>query len=204
MSNNKNPLLWLADVPGGSSGKESACQAGNARDAGSITGSGRSPEGRHGYPLQYSCLENPMDREAWWVTIHRVAKSRTRHKTEHTHRPRLKFSRLILYCEVNKLLFLIFTLINQDTMSNFVIFPLFPMVKFLGLSLPWFKGCQFLKFWYKFKLFSREMQIKTTMRYHLTLVRIAAIKKSTNNKYPERVWRKGNPLTLLHCWWNAN
>ena len=43
----------------------------------------------------------------------------------------------------------------------------------------------------------REMQLKTTMRYHLTLLRIAIIKKFTNNKRWERVWRKGNPLTLL-------
>ena len=87
-----------------------------------------------------------MDRETWRVTVQRVAKSWTRPKTEHAHTSRLKFSRLILYCEVNKLLFLIFTLINQDVMSIFVVFPLFPMVKFLGLSLPSFKGCQFLKF----------------------------------------------------------
>ena len=46
-------------------------------DAGSIPGSGRSPGEGHGNPLQYSCLENPMDREAWWATVHRVAKSRT-------------------------------------------------------------------------------------------------------------------------------
>ena len=75
-----------------------------------------------------------------------LQKSWTKHKTEHAHTPRLKFSRLILYCEVNKLLFLIFTLINQDMMSLFVVFPLFPMVKLLGLSLPLCKGCQFLKF----------------------------------------------------------
>ena len=46
----------------------------NARDAGDL---GRSPGGRNGNPLQYSCLENPMDREAWWVTVHRVSKSWT-------------------------------------------------------------------------------------------------------------------------------
>ena len=43
----------------------------------SILGSGRSPGGEHGNPLQYSCLENPMDKGAWWATPHRVAKSQT-------------------------------------------------------------------------------------------------------------------------------
>ena len=46
-------------------------------------------------------------------------------------------------------------------------------------------------------LIIREMQIKTTVRYHLMMVRMAAIKKSINNKCLERVWEKGNPLTLL-------
>ena len=50
----------------------------NAGDAGSIPGSGRSPGGEHGNPLQYSCLKNPMDRGAWWATPHRVTKSWTR------------------------------------------------------------------------------------------------------------------------------
>ena len=47
------------------------------RDAGSIPGLGRSPGGGHGNPLQYSFLENPMNRGAWWTTVHRVAKSWT-------------------------------------------------------------------------------------------------------------------------------
>ena len=47
------------------------------RDAGSIPGLGRSPGGENGNPLQYSCLGNPMDREAWQATVHRVAKSQT-------------------------------------------------------------------------------------------------------------------------------
>ena len=51
--------------------------AGDSGDLGSIPGSGRSPGGGHGNPLQYSCLENSMDREAWRATIHGVAKSQT-------------------------------------------------------------------------------------------------------------------------------
>ena len=50
------------------------------RDLGSVPGLERSPGGGHGNPLQYSCLENPMDRGAWWAAVHRVAKSWTRLK----------------------------------------------------------------------------------------------------------------------------
>ena len=50
------------------------------RDMGLIPGSGRSPGEGNGNPLQYSCLENPMDRGSWWATVHRVAKSQTRLK----------------------------------------------------------------------------------------------------------------------------
>ena len=57
--------------PGGSVGKEIAYSAGDARDMGSIPGMGSSPGGGHGNPLQYSCLENPMDRGAWRATVHR-------------------------------------------------------------------------------------------------------------------------------------
>ena len=55
--------------PCGSDGKESACNAG---DLGLIPGSGRPSGGGNGNPLQFSCLENPMDREAWWVTVHGI------------------------------------------------------------------------------------------------------------------------------------
>ena len=51
--------------------------SGDIRDDGSIAGSGRCPGEGHGNPLQYSCLENPVDRGAWWATVHRVAKSQT-------------------------------------------------------------------------------------------------------------------------------
>ena len=59
------------------SGKEDTCNAGAAGDVGLIAGSGRPPGGGHGNPLQYSCLENPMDRGAWRATIHRVANDQT-------------------------------------------------------------------------------------------------------------------------------
>ena len=59
---------------GGTGGKESTLNAG---DLGLIPGSGRSPGEGSGNPLQYSCLENPMNRGAWWATVHGVAKSRT-------------------------------------------------------------------------------------------------------------------------------
>jgi len=60
--------------PGSSDGKVSACIEG---DLDSIPGSGRSPGEGTGNPLQYSCLENPMDGGAWWATVNRVAKSWT-------------------------------------------------------------------------------------------------------------------------------
>ena len=58
-------------------GKNPPADAGDRRDMGSIPGSGRSPGGGHRNPLQYSCLENPMDRGAWWGTVHRVTESWT-------------------------------------------------------------------------------------------------------------------------------
>ena len=57
--------------------KNLSANVGDVRGAGSIPGLRRSPGGGHGNPLQYSCLENPMDRGAWQATVHRVAKSRT-------------------------------------------------------------------------------------------------------------------------------
>ena len=54
--------------------------AGDVRDVSSILGSGRCPEEGHGNPLQYSFLENPMEKGAWWATIHSIAKSQTKLK----------------------------------------------------------------------------------------------------------------------------
>ena len=66
--------------PGGASGKGSICQCRRHKRH----RSGRPPGGGHGHPLQYSCLENPMDRGAWWATIHGVTKSGTRLSTHCT------------------------------------------------------------------------------------------------------------------------
>ena len=75
--NNITPFIRVHEYqgfPGGSDGKESAYNAG---DLGSVPGSGRSPGERNGYPLQCSCLNNPMDRGAWWAEVHGVTKSWT-------------------------------------------------------------------------------------------------------------------------------
>ena len=69
-----NYYLLCFGFPGGSDGKESICNVG---DLGLIPGSGRSPGEGNGNPLQYSCLENPMDGGAWQATVHGVAKSQT-------------------------------------------------------------------------------------------------------------------------------
>ena len=70
-------LQLIHGLPCWLSSKESACNAGDAGDAGSIPGSGRSPGGGHGNPLQYSCLKNPIDRRAWRATVHRASETWT-------------------------------------------------------------------------------------------------------------------------------
>ena len=70
--------LLTIDFLGRASGEEPACQCRKCKTRGSIPRSGRSPGGGHGHPLQYSCLENPVDRGAWQATVHRVTKSWTR------------------------------------------------------------------------------------------------------------------------------
>ena len=68
----KNAILYKKELPRWLRGKESACNAG---DTGMIPGSGRSPGEGNGNPLQYSCLETPMERRAWQAAVHGVAKS---------------------------------------------------------------------------------------------------------------------------------
>ena len=78
--NTKNKLGF----PGGTNGNLPA-NAGNVRDMGQIPGLGRSPGGGHSNPLQYSCLEKPVDKEAWWATADMVAKNQTRLKQLSMH-----------------------------------------------------------------------------------------------------------------------
>ena len=76
-------LAWLRGnkeargFPSGASRKDSAASTGDIRDIGLIPGLGRSLGGGHDNPLQYSCLENPMDRGIWQAMVHRVTKSQT-------------------------------------------------------------------------------------------------------------------------------
>ena len=80
-----NPLgtsLMVQCFPGSSDSKESS---GNGRDQSSIPGSGRSSGKGTGYPFQYFCLENSMDRGAWWAIVHGVAKSQTQLSDYHFH-----------------------------------------------------------------------------------------------------------------------
>ena len=80
-------ILW--DFPGGSDSKEPVCDAG---DLGLMPGSGRSPGEGKGYPLQYSCLENPKGGRTWWATVHGVLKSLTQlSKYTHVHTKLLLF-----------------------------------------------------------------------------------------------------------------
>ena len=81
-------------LPGGAGGKDPACEAGGGRDVGSIAGSGRCPGGGHGNPLQSSCLQNPIDRGAWWATVRGVAQSQTRLKQLSTAHSRASFKEL--------------------------------------------------------------------------------------------------------------
>ena len=110
-------LQTLLGFPGGSAGKESACNAG---DLGLISGLGRSSTGRDGNPLQYSCLENPMDREAWWAMVHSTAKSRTRQKRLSTHHALYK--NVITFLAQLRKIWYSFTIFTSVFLSTFLFY----------------------------------------------------------------------------------
>ena len=86
VSQERNPAMrvmgqemrpYTLGFPGGSVVKSPPASAGDTGDVGLIPGLGRSPGEGNGYPFQYSCLENPTDRGAWWASVHGAAKSQT-------------------------------------------------------------------------------------------------------------------------------
>ena len=98
----------------------------NAGDVGLIPGSGRSPGIGNGNPLQYSCLENPMDRGTWWATVHGVAKSQTRlsdytHTHTHTHRYEWSYYRFLVWGLFSVDLFLSLYFLPREVPLAFVI-----------------------------------------------------------------------------------
>ena len=88
-SGERGELRYYQELPQWLSSKESACSTGDSGNTGLIPRSGRSPGGGHGSPLQYSCLENPRDRGAWWAVFHGVNKeSDMTETTKHKHTSR--------------------------------------------------------------------------------------------------------------------
>ena len=73
--------IYYRGFPGGASGKILPANSGDSKDLGSVPGLGRSPGGGNGNPLQYSCVENSMDRGAWWATVHGTTKSQPQYVT---------------------------------------------------------------------------------------------------------------------------
>ena len=78
-------IYYCLSDSGGTVVKNLPANARDTRDVGLIPGSGKSPEGEHDSPLQYSCLENSMDRGAWWATVHGVTKESDTTEQLRTH-----------------------------------------------------------------------------------------------------------------------
>ena len=114
--------------PCDSDGKESACNAG---DPGSIPGLGRAPGEENGNPLQYSHLENPMDRGGWWVTVHGLAKSQTWLREEHfIHKYSLYHLIGKTYCRYKEPAYLLFSISWRS-------YGIFRGTSIITIELPW-------------------------------------------------------------------
>ena len=131
----------------GSDGKEFACKAGGP---GSIPGSGRSPGVRNGYPLQYSCLEHSLDREAWGATVHGVTKSWT-WLSDWYHLFAFLPQNLLGFLSTPSPLFLVKSYVSCSCLANFSGFQLFSAYHIL---LWWYEplsGCSpvwgYLQIW---------------------------------------------------------
>ena len=83
---NRGHIWYVRGFPGSAVVKNPPVNAGDTRDAGLIPGSGRSPGGGYGNPLQYSFLENPIGRGSWQAMVHRVTKNQTQLKQQHACR----------------------------------------------------------------------------------------------------------------------
>ena len=126
------PIFISFWFPGGSDGKTSACNAG---DLGSIPGLGRSPGEGNGNPLQHSCLENPMDRVAWWAAVQGVAESWTR-LSDFTFMSDFTFTFTFIHSEVELLDHMVASLILFFDAQTFFFFwwgPIYLCFSFFGL-----------------------------------------------------------------------
>ena len=108
-------LIYYGDFPGGSDGKESACNEG---DLGLIPGLGKSPGEGIGFPVQYSCLENAMDRGAWWATVLGASKSRTWLRDLSTAHHACFVSRIYLLCSQTYLPMIIYICCHSSPLTS--------------------------------------------------------------------------------------
>ena len=161
--------------PGGSVGKESAFNAGDTVDESLIPGSGRFLGGGHGNPLQYSCLEDPMDRGARWATVHRVVKTWTQLKWLSTHTSNI--FKAFIQLNSKKLNKPIKKYAEEHWIDSF------PKKTYKQLIGTW-KGAQCY--------YIREMQVKTALRFHLASVRMLLSK-----------WQKKKKTGDSKCCWGC-